>query len=361
MEKTFSLSDLSKLDGSNATLSNSASKNNTDIVESACKMLIEQVLKSCPNVNLSSITIKTTAVPTGSGDAKSNDSPATTTTATVQLKPSPAIVLNSPNTVNFANKRTNSISTSTSPSSQSVSSSISSASIEDAIEHGLAHHHHHHQHPLISLNQLNTYLNSKGKNKKKEHIAQYNNGLNSPTSPAPPMPFSSSNENNNNNSDSLNQNSKLCISTAVTNPANASYESKGLKRKLDKSPLAATPSASMSKTLSNMNNSDEETYDYDEYNENSFSSDSLNDSLYSSQNRANSSCGMAGQIRPAPTLATGRKSKDTELPPDEARKRQDRRERNKEAAARCRRKREDLTTTLTKVCLFSDLCMGGMM
>jgi fos-like antigen len=180
------------------------------------------------------------------------------------------------------------------------------------------------------------------------------------------MPFSSSNENNNNNnSDSLNQNSKLCISTAVTNPASVSYESKGLKRKLDKSPLAATPSASMSKTLSNMNNSDEETYDYDEYNENSFSSDSLNDSLYSSQNRANSSCGnlnaMAGQIRPAPTLATGRKSKDTELPPDEARKRQDRRERNKEAAARCRRKREDLTTTLTKVCLFSDLYIGGMM
>jgi hypothetical protein len=36
------------------------------------------------------------------------------------------------------------------------------------------------------------------------------------------------------------------------------------------------------------------------------------------------------------------------LPPDEARKRQDRRERNKEAAARCRRKREDLTISLTR-------------
>lgn len=51
--------------------------------------------------------------------------------------------------------------------------------------------------------------------------------------------------------------------------------------------------------------------------------------------------------RPAPTLATGRRSRDLELPPDEARKRQDRRERNKQAAARCRRRREELAETLS--------------
>lgn len=107
----------------------------------------------------------------------------------------------------------------------------------------------------------------------------------------------------------------------MANPASTSYETKGLKRKLDKSPLTTNTNNNnnMSKTLNNINTSDDETYDYDEYNENSFSSDSLNDSLYSSQNRANSSCGSLanlnalGQIRPAPTLATGRKSKDTEV------------------------------------------------
>jgi hypothetical protein len=39
------------------------------------------------------------------------------------------------------------------------------------------------------------------------------------------------------------------------------------------------------------------------------------------------------------------------LPPDEARKRMERREKNKEAAARCRKKREDLTKRLTLVIL----------
>ncbi|RNA18558.1 hypothetical protein BpHYR1_007936, partial [Brachionus plicatilis] len=35
-----------------------STEHNTSLVESACKLLIEQVLKSCPTVNLSSITIK---------------------------------------------------------------------------------------------------------------------------------------------------------------------------------------------------------------------------------------------------------------------------------------------------------------
>ena len=52
--------------------------------------------------------------------------------------------------------------------------------------------------------------------------------------------------------------------------------------------------------------------------------------------------------RSAPTLATGRRSRDLELPPDEARKRQERRERNKHAAARCRRRREQLAETLSQ-------------
>lgn len=51
--------------------------------------------------------------------------------------------------------------------------------------------------------------------------------------------------------------------------------------------------------------------------------------------------------RPAPTLATGRRPRNLELPPDEARKREDRRERNKQAAARCRRRREELAETLS--------------
>lgn len=52
--------------------------------------------------------------------------------------------------------------------------------------------------------------------------------------------------------------------------------------------------------------------------------------------------------RSAPTLATGRRSRDLELPPDEARKRQERRERNKVAAARCRLRREQLAQTLSQ-------------
>lgn len=73
---------LSSLDGSNQ-----------NIIES-CKVFIEQVLKNCPNANLSSITIKTTSIPkisiTNETASKSEDSnaaasTATTTTAATQL------------------------------------------------------------------------------------------------------------------------------------------------------------------------------------------------------------------------------------------------------------------------------------
>lgn len=81
-------------------------------------------------------------------------------------------------------------------------------------------------------------------------------------------------------------------------------------------------------------------------------------SIYSKKPRTNSSTSSVTNlnesltslytVRPAPTLATGRKSKDVTLPPAESAKRQERRNRNKEAAARCRRKREEQTYTLSK-------------
>ncbi|UJR30637.1 hypothetical protein I4U23_018161 [Adineta vaga] len=50
----------------------------------------------------------------------------------------------------------------------------------------------------------------------------------------------------------------------------------------------------------------------------------------------------------APTLANGRKSKDEQLPPEENVKRQQRRDRNKQAAAKCRKKRNELREQLEK-------------
>ncbi|CAF0926938.1 unnamed protein product [Adineta steineri] len=50
----------------------------------------------------------------------------------------------------------------------------------------------------------------------------------------------------------------------------------------------------------------------------------------------------------APTLANGRKSKDEPLPPEENLKRQQRRDRNKQAAAKCRKKRNELREQLEK-------------
>jgi hypothetical protein len=49
-------------------------KSNKEIVESACKLLIQQVLKKCPTINLSSITIKTTASPVATAKSSSSSS-----------------------------------------------------------------------------------------------------------------------------------------------------------------------------------------------------------------------------------------------------------------------------------------------
>jgi len=51
----------------------------------------------------------------------------------------------------------------------------------------------------------------------------------------------------------------------------------------------------------------------------------------------------------APTLANGRKSKDEPLPPGENVKRQQRRDRNRQAAAKCRKRRNDLREELEKI------------
>ena len=47
-----------------------------------------------------------------------------------------------------------------------------------------------------------------------------------------------------------------------------------------------------------------------------------------------------------------------QLPPDEDVRRKQRRDRNKEAAAKCRRKRSDLRETLEKVCI--SLCLSWL-
>jgi hypothetical protein len=170
-----------------------------------------------------------------------------------------------------------------------------------------------------------------------------------------------------------------------TMSSNTLINKKNLKRKLDidssyglLSDQNFSPINGLNKSISSINtisdNEEENSFNgYDDdddddddrinekENERSFSSDSLSNGYYTQQNpnnqhrhrsksptNSNSGLNTSLTLRSAPTLATGRKSKDTELPPDEARKRQDRRERNKEAAARCRRKREDLTISLTR-------------
>ena len=162
------------------------------------------------------------------------------------------------------------------------------------------------------------------------------------------------------------------FSSTNTNSHASLTNKKNLKRKLeiDTGEQNFSSMNGLNKSISSINTiSDNEEDSFNGYddeeedrlnekeNERSFSSDSLSNGFFTNQNqsrnRSKSPTNSLGlntsfSLRPAPTLATGRKSKDTTLPPDEARKRQDRRERNKEAAARCRRKREDLTMSLTR-------------
>lgn len=52
------------------------------------------------------------------------------------------------------------------------------------------------------------------------------------------------------------------------------------------------------------------------------------------------------RVKPAPTLANGRKSKYVQLSPDEAQKREIRRQRNRKAAERCKQKRNEIERNL---------------
>jgi hypothetical protein len=96
-EKTIQLTDLKSIiseknnNSSSNSKQNGESGNNLDLVESACKLLIEQVLKQCPNANLASITIKTSSVPaeksssTNSPQQSSAQLEPKTTFTTIQL------------------------------------------------------------------------------------------------------------------------------------------------------------------------------------------------------------------------------------------------------------------------------------
>lgn len=121
------------------------STNSKDIVESACKILLEQVLKKCPNVNLSSITIKTTSVPSSSSSSSdpnntnvtnTTNTSANTTTQIIQLKPATLDVITTnpssqqptTSTTTSARKRYNSVSSSSQSSSISATISPSASS-----------------------------------------------------------------------------------------------------------------------------------------------------------------------------------------------------------------------------------------
>jgi hypothetical protein len=85
-EKTIQLADLKSIisekninSQSSSNGNNNNNSNNLDLVESACKLLIEQVLKQCPNANLASITIKTSSVPSEQSTSSSSNNPSTAT------------------------------------------------------------------------------------------------------------------------------------------------------------------------------------------------------------------------------------------------------------------------------------------
>ncbi|CAF0916299.1 unnamed protein product [Rotaria sp. Silwood1] len=114
----------------------------------------------------------------------------------------------------------------------------------------------------------------------------------------------------------------------------------------------------------NNNNDDNISMSTDEYTQISNDSNApsknrrgkINKSLSSSKNKKDQSTQPIQYgpilVKPrkhiAPTLANGRKSKDEVLPPEENVKRQQRRDRNKQAAAKCRKKRNELRESLEK-------------
>lgn len=165
VEKTINLSEIAAEKIDNETIK-SGEQSSKELVESACKILVEEVLKKCPNVNLSSITIKTTTAkhqaPTVTASVNV-DSPVTKvnaaaeaavtsekrenmpdngniiTTQVIQLKPT-SLHIGEPqlqrNDHRFGEPVSSSAASSISPSAQSSSSSSSSSQIDsvNAIE-----------------------------------------------------------------------------------------------------------------------------------------------------------------------------------------------------------------------------------
>ena len=408
---------------------------NQQAVESACKLILQQVLKSCPGANLSSITIKTTTQPVNAVDPSAQ----TTTTTTLQIKSSGSaltvvndetgapseslkaakdVVSNALPTVktefvktptalkssayphfyhnNYQSnsKRNSSISSMNSLSSQSVVSALSTPSSEDiftmrnlicmdegdseapltpikpvakksldagtpvemtnAIDNIMS---------LINMNKANTF--NQAPNTAVTNEAALTTPLKRPSS------ISSKMSGNLLTTASLLQSAPLKASSPIQQQPGPLGAQPSVKNSLSKK-LAASKSKettdekatksseSRKRPAAKDDNEDTTNGDLDmsesEYDYSDDSSDSINGEIYrksdsssvEKKRRKNSDDANSSMSRSAPTLATGRRSKDTELPPDEAKKRQERRERNKEAAARCRRKREELTVTLTK-------------
>lgn len=231
-----------------------ASSNKKDIVESACKLLIEQVLKSCKNGNLSSITIKTTAVHSTNTFEQTT---ASTSKSPVQLKASPETTIA---TAHLQLKQANSTES------------------------------------FVKLEKIDGLVLTDDNNKNQQDNCKSNN-------------------------------LKRAYAKTVVNLANMDENNINITNFADNESIEDSQSSSYS-------NSTNDFY--------SLKTKRLSDT------QSPTLIGGANSGRVAPTLATGRKSKDIVLPSDEAKKRQERRERNKEAAARCRRKRDDLTVCLTK-------------
>lgn len=157
IEKTINLAEIGSKMEATVGEADSAIKpgcpNTKELVESACKILVEQVLKKCPNVNLSSITIKTTtaksnndstvakdasetktpsiAMTTGS-NSNINATTSTTTTQIIQLKPT-TLEISSPKPARNKHRFEDSGSTTASISPSSHSTTSSSSSIDTSI------------------------------------------------------------------------------------------------------------------------------------------------------------------------------------------------------------------------------------
>lgn len=320
IEKTINLAEIGSKMEATVGEADSAIKpgcpNTKELVESACKILVEQVLKKCPNVNLSSITIKTTTAKpnndsvvakdasetnpsvaiTTASNSNINATTSTTTTQIIQLKPT-TLEISNPKPARNKHRFEDSGSTTASISPSSHSTTSSSSSIDTSIAENAA---------------KKLRASDDEKLKKNESVPRHI-------------------DLNNDHKPSLTMSTSVPTATIQSTSAHSATTRTVIKIEDSIIPMDENDDESnQSSSSSNLNQS-----------RSSVGSSTKN------RNKSHASIEIRS-VRPAPTLATGRKSKDVELPPDEAKKRQERRERNKEAAARCRRRREDLTQNLTE-------------